>query len=560
MEEKRIQFIRIAMKNLKDDGNRICPFCLQPMTANFVEEKMNHDDDIINTRLYNYAEQLSEHVSICLNLWNNEKRILFGAPENSNINLTDSNQCIESNRWLMGRDSEFGKNLESTCHTVSSNEQALAQFSCSNEHSNKRKLESFNEAHKASLNKIPTKKKKQFSNLQENENLIDENDAYEQSFTRLDDVGDDMMLHILKFLDQKFLIHTCMTVSKYWYEIVSQIPFSLVIPDLSHDTLSILRIITSNPNTFNFTALDISGTHEKVNSIEMIKFITTSNQFSNLTWLNVRNSNLATESVKAIANSIILQRLRKLDLGICNIGKTRVQILSQSPYLKNITKIDLWNNNIQDEGVAVICESEFSRNITSLILSENGITEKGTSFLTSNHSKLFNLSKLDLTDNLITSKGAILIATSNVMQNLQKLYLQRCDIGDEGLIAICESNFLKKLTRLCVNNNSISYKSMPSLISSPICNRLQQLMLSNSNLGYEGARLLCTGSFPELKALHLKCCNIGNDGLLFIAACRTLSLNLTELDLDDNNILQRGLELFATVHIEKFGSAVFGLQ
>ncbi|KAG2372771.1 hypothetical protein C9374_000426 [Naegleria lovaniensis] len=134
--EKRVEWIHRSMMNLnnEDDVARICPSCLQPIV---VVEKMNHH----TKSLYYQVDELLEHVSICLNLWNNERRKLFG--EN-------------------------------------------------NEEPN--------------MNEISTKIKKSSTN----------NDNSENSLTKLDDVlGDDMLYHFLTFLDQSFLIHTCMRVSKH---------------------------------------------------------------------------------------------------------------------------------------------------------------------------------------------------------------------------------------------------------------------------------------------------------------------------------------------------------
>ncbi|KAG2372734.1 hypothetical protein C9374_013186 [Naegleria lovaniensis] len=610
-DEQRLIGIRNAMNNLKTkESVRICPFCLQQISVPMMThtEKLQDDDHL--------QDELSEHVSICLNLWIIERRKLFD--EKTNIENIHSNEIV----------------AEST---------------------NKRKLEccwSNEEERKSVMNhhETATKKKKQSSNFMiENSPMVDAEHNNENCITRLDHVlGDDMLFQILTFLDQSFLIHTCMRVSKYWYERVLFIPMTLSLYDHHSTTLSTLKMITSHPNTFNFTELSICN-KDTEKAREIIQLITRNNKFNNiksltledfglekqdiselasgcfkslttlylhdesktldsdccdviancvhmkelrelslstnhgddiiqslcnseyiknltyldlnncnvskkgvtilakcasmstLTNLNLGNNGIGEEGVSAIANSSILRNLSILTLNECQLTTNEARSLSKSPYLKNITTLDLCENAITDDGILELCESDLLRNVTNLNLSLNGIGDRGISFMTSKMSIMNNLTILQLDNNSITSIGAKLIAESNTMQHLKELSLINCEIGDEGMIAICQSNFMKNLTKLFVDGNAISERGISSLISSPFCCTLQDLSLTTNDIRDEGARLLSTASFPNLITLQISSCEIGNDGLCFIANNSSFS-QLTDLDVGFNKISSEGIQ------------------
>ncbi|KAG2372740.1 hypothetical protein C9374_013192 [Naegleria lovaniensis] len=528
-DEQRLIGIRNSMNNLKTkESVRNCPFCLQQISVPMMihTEKLQDDDHL--------QDELSEHVSICLNLWIIERRKLFD--EKTNIENIHSNEIV----------------AEST---------------------NKRKLEccwSNEEERKSVINhETATKKKKQSSNFMiEKSPMVDAEHNNEKSITRLDHVlGDDMLFQILTFLDQSFLVHTCMRVSKYWYERVLFIPMTLSLYDHHSTTLSTLKMITSHPNTFNFTELSICN-KDTEKAREIIQLITRSNKFNNIKSLTLEDFGLEKQDISelasgcfkslttlylhdesktldsdccdVIANCVHMKELRELSLSTKH-GDDIIQSLCNSEYIKNLTYLDLCDCNVSKKGVTILAKCASMSTLTNLNLGNNGIGEEGVSAI-ANSSILRNLSILTLNGCNIRTKEVLSLSKSPYLKNITTLDLDQNAITNDGVFDLCESDLVRNVTNLNLSLNGIGVNGISFMTSKMSnINNLTILQLDNNSITSVGAKLIAESNIMQhLKELSLINCEIGDEGMIAICQSNFMK-NLTTLFVDNNNISERGI-------------------
>ncbi|KAG2375052.1 hypothetical protein C9374_010056 [Naegleria lovaniensis] len=228
----------------------------------------------------------------------------------------------------------------------------------------------------------------------------EQNDANVKSFSEISSNSqifpNQILFHILEFLDSPFVISVIMRVSKQWLELAMNIPKSLTFVN-------------------------------KFNSAQ-VKMLSFECEFSlkNLTYLNISThllifgTTIGTKGVEYLAASPYIQKLKVLNLQNQRIGFEGVKLLSQSENFQNLTELNLYGNEIHSDGIEHLAQSKYMQNLTLLDLSLNKIDEK----------------------------GALYLAQSDHLGNLKTLYLHWNDIGSEGDEALRTSQKLKSLTSL----------------------------------------------------------------------------------------------------------------
>ncbi|KAG2372757.1 hypothetical protein C9374_013209 [Naegleria lovaniensis] len=409
-----------------------------------------------------------------------------------------------------------------------------------------------------------TKKKKPSSNLMMKDNMLETQPA------RLDHVlGDDMLYHILTFLDQSFLIHTFMRVSKYWYEKVLLIPMSLSLHCRINEILSKLQTIANNRYTLNFRELSFIGTL-KDESADIIRVISRSNKFNNIkslylknfifgkeeiseiasgyckslttlhinSWFNTKNIDASFATI--IANSDNMKELRTLRL-LTDFGDDIIRELCNSDKIKNLKHLDLNGSKVSSNGIIMLSNGVSMSNLTVLKLIDIMFGEEGLSAFV-NSTVLHNLQNLNLLLCSIGTTGARLLSNSPHLTQITTLALESNSIADEGVLALCESACMRNVTDLDLSDNDVTEKAVSYLTSNTSSMKcLTRLNLDWNSIEVQGAKLIATSQTMQyLKNISMCGCGIGDEGIHAICTSDYMK-NLTSLNLDENNISTTGI-------------------
>jgi len=253
--------------------------------------------------------------------------------------------------------------------------------------------------------------------------------------------------------------------------------------------------------------------------------------FTNLSWkllgryiannTHLKNLNLygcmsTDENMAFFFKELVRSSLRKLDMknslfGIVGL-RCMISFLGNSP---NLSYISFFNSNINSECFEVLVSALHGRPVENLYLKNCNITDISAL----NTYTLPNLQSISLTGNNIGRQGCITI--SNLLQNenttLTAVYLGRAGMGNE------ETEILA---------NSLEHNT-----------KLESLSLSGNNVGERGYTILSNvlqNEGSNLKCLYLKATGIDDEGAELLASSLENNTKLRVLDLDDNNITERG--------------------
>ncbi|KAG2378965.1 hypothetical protein C9374_007603 [Naegleria lovaniensis] len=518
MQQKdRMRTLEFIQKSLLDDAQknntRACPFCLQNI-------------DVV---------QLSEHVSHCLELWN-DLRTKRSAEENS-----------DQKRKLFSRDESDYDNDEMNLNSMKKKKIFQYQYQI-----------------------LPNDMIRQILSFQENKFLIGVCMRVCKQW-----------LEIVRAvpLELEFCYETLSTVQHILENQSGLCITKLDLKDMKYNDIRINTLL-QNKNLDKLQTLELPRV-----SKEDITAILECPYMSNLKELSLNCChNLGNYILESVCNSIHLQRLNSLILAACNITPEGLAALTTSSVTRNLTKLALDGDEfgdegakvlaecsslsnlrclkltfekIYDEGIRSVCENSTFENLTELDLSSNRTTDSTitciseSKYLTNiqylslsgtwlmdpqkslscftNCQNMKNLKSLDLSLVDIFSEGAQSIAKNSIMSNLIELNLSGCQIEDEGVIGIATSEFMKNLRTLILANNEIQANGVTSLSKSPYLSRLTSLNLDDNPIGNAGATAIAS-SFAKLTNLNISECGIGNDGLKAICNSTTLT-NLVKLVL-----------------------------
>src|SRR3989338_7663527 len=219
----------------------------------------------------------------------------------------------------------------------------------------------------------------------------EENNAKKQKSNTLPTLHVDDNIHqIMLFLTPKFIITTCMIISKQWNEQAKKIPISLSMKQVPNCSSSI---------DFNLTSIDWVNDET---CYEGLKWISNCPQMINLTELTLG-------SYSSFGNRKNL------------VGDDGCQLLN-SPYLKNLTSLDLTSQNIGNKGCRFIANALNLSKLTTLTLSSNPFDKEGIKEL-ANSPNMSNITSLALMDSNSGNEGCQAIITSPYLSKLKKLHL-----------------------------------------------------------------------------------------------------------------------------------------
>jgi len=327
---------------------------------------------------------------------------------------------------------------------------------------------------------------------------------------------DDVCHYMMEFLDSRFIIGTCMTISRQFHQVAKRIKLSL---DFSEEFLSNedFQAMCNCPNLTQLTSLNLEDNFKPERLEQLIPF-------ENLTYLNVGRFSGIVESAQVLKNMTQLKyltigiddctsiehlkELQSIDISYCK------NVSNLLPELKHLSSFMMHLENVSDKLVDTMKSCESLKSLTCLktrACKHPRIQEIFKS------PQLVNLTNLDVS---FSNYNIPLIIATNGMKQLQHLTVDGL-MNADSCKAFGESENFEHLTTLQMNDNRLTADEIKPMFS---FHNLTSLSLSRNNLQTEGA--------------------------IFLANCPTLK-NLTQLDLLENSILTEGLKAIACSEILK---------
>lgn len=147
--------------------------------------------------------------------------------------------------------------------------------------------------------------------------------------------------------------------------------------------------------------------------------------------------------------------------------------------------------------------------------------------------------ELDFTGFQIGPAQAAAIADAPTLRALRVLNLDTTSMDDVALSWLTAAEGLDRVTRLVLSNNQFTPAGMSALAASGAFPALEELALEWCELGDEGLIALAAGEGFTLKTLHLQQNGIGDEGIRALADASVMA-GLATLSLDDNRIGDAG--------------------
>ncbi|KAF0975698.1 hypothetical protein FDP41_005025 [Naegleria fowleri] len=544
-----VEFIRKSMDEW-NSTERICPFCLRSVslmkTAYHADSKVEltmldeeKHSDCKQREDHEEDDVLYEHVSKCMNFWKMERgRRQFHSDINKSLSMDSTLEC---------------------CHLNSSYEDHTHH---------KRNLSEVNEMDPF----LSTKKMKH-----PNEQFSATPSEYSSRFNQ---IGNDMIFHILEYLDSRFCVQVCAKISKQWNAQVLRIPLSIKFfreEEIDQEGTVLAKLdqfVSSSTHQPNLTSLEIdelpnfneriveliagSKKMSRLNTLILdyndlsancLRSISSSEHLKGLTKLSLNSCSLSDEGVAIIVNSNNMKELRELCMNCCDIGNEDLRAISASKWMSNLTALHLQDNVF--DCVEPLCKSSFMStlahlNVDGLHLETDAIRQVTESTF------IHNLRILDYGFNEMKAEGATILAQCPNAHNITSLNLMSCKIKNKGIEAIVTSQYLKNVTSLILTNNYIDIKGISCLVKSENVKHLKELDLSeNGKTGKQGAELISSCAYlKNLTILGLGKCSVGDDGISAIAGSEYMS-NLTCLHISQNEIGVAGIKALSKTEYVK---------
>ncbi|KAG2382989.1 hypothetical protein C9374_004956 [Naegleria lovaniensis] len=378
---------------------------------------------------------------------------------------------------------------------------------------------------------------------------------------------EDVWCEILNYLDSKFLVLNCMTVSKQFQKaclrvqlklriilpkkprhvIVRQLassPYMKNLTELTNDRISkyehyhasSIRPLLSSTYLTNLKSLSLQGV--KLSNLMDLLTHPSTRTLSNLTQLNLRCNQLTESDIAKLANCSHFKNLSTLMLGYNDLKSNSVKYLAESRYMKQLTHLNLKYNSIDNAGISFVAQSSNLVNLQVLNLAFNKFGNEG--LRTFVHSKnMTNMTRLDMRSTIIDIEGlrSLLTVGSSTAHKLSSLKFSRITIDDSSQISLIEElpnltslEMLGTITQLWNDNIIFQLFGLKQ-------NHLSTLAISRASLTNQDVKILMNSSdaLSGISTLNLSNNEIGSDGFKYIATSLNMH-NLTNLDLSSNAI------------------------
>ncbi|KAF0976588.1 hypothetical protein FDP41_004487 [Naegleria fowleri] len=346
--------------------------------------------------------------------------------------------------------------------------------------------------------------------IRSNHSLFNHHGDHEYFFNQSDELADDMVFHILQFLESEFIFRVCMKVSYQWYRKSLEIPLSL---DFSHwSSLKNIRrrhdVVmqqTSCPNDGDENQVPKNSTNHSMD--QRIQLLSHCFNLRNLTSLNLSDccNKLNHDTWQVLFSSEVVQNISLLNLSENEITFKTAQVIAKNGHrFKHLTNLNLSNCNIGSKALKTIIQRPFAQNIKILTLSGNPKAKNICKHISSNRF-LKTLCELNLGQIQIYSEGVKLLVESEHLTQIQSLNLQWCDILNNGITTIASNPRFCHLTFLNCDGNQIGDEGVKAIATSEYMKHLTTLELESNVIGNEGVQFIASSPFmTHLTFLNLK--------------------------------------------------------
>ena len=251
---------------------------------------------------------------------------------------------------------------------------------------------------------------------------------------------------------------------------------------------------------------------------------------SKLSYLNVRGNQISEEAGDLLASAIQKNKgaLHTLLLGNNYIEKGIMQIVKALQQVTSLKMLDLANNNIPEE----VC------NELAIVINSN------------NH-----LEKLVLQGNKLHSSAITILRSLSNISSLEALDLQGCELNEttaKFIASVVLNN--KRLKALCLQNNNITNGMALVVKAFQNIKSLKLLELGNNGIPEEVCKelALVIDSNTHLEQLWLQGNKLHASASTILQSLSHIS-NVRALNMDNNQIGERGGEVLASVIIRNIG-------
>lgn len=248
------------------------------------------------------------------------------------------------------------------------------------------------------------------------------------------------------------------------------------------------------------------------------------------------------EYFQSNCNSHIIKKALDLNISCNKLDSLNIIFYS----FNQLISLDISYNNINDTSLQELehLKIENLKNLKSLNLSYNKISDLGIKYLV--NLPLSQLEKVNLSGNSLTNESLNSIKFSKNLPNLEALIFTSNNIDEENLKKIIkienlDSNccYLSRMKHLDLSSNNFSEIGIKYFLMSHNFLELTLLNISNNNISDSGLELLSKCYFKKLKELDLYNNNISDNGMKHL---EKMKLNeLTYINLSGNLITDNGV-------------------
>ena len=186
---------------------------------------------------------------------------------------------------------------------------------------------------------------------------------------------DDMILHMLQFLDGKEIIRSMVLVNSVWFSQSMKIHLCLNLePQREQYTSNGLKM--PRPNMLIRLASSAPLGSYSVTRLYVYKHIVKCELLENLTELNLSQHGIGDGGVADIVNSDRMNKLICLILSYNHISNQGVKSIACSEHMSNLTTLDLSSNNIYS--VDDIYNSPYLKHLENFKMDDNGMDKTTT--------------------------------------------------------------------------------------------------------------------------------------------------------------------------------------
>ncbi|KAF0980408.1 hypothetical protein FDP41_013622 [Naegleria fowleri] len=363
----------------------------------------------------------------------------------------------------------------------------------------------------------------------------------------------ELLTHILSFLDSIQVLTCCERVSTRFQKAVQHLELSL------RYSSRVINLPPHPPPSHQQQQLSECCSSSSSSTPKERTFFTNHERMKQVVELDLSQCHLSPSLIECIASSPT--RLRKLLL--CNNNCKEIQFITESEHFVHLQYLDLKSNSIGNHGAKLIFQSEKLPNLTYLDLSMNHLNDEISNSLRKSVHAVQHLKTLSLAQNSIGIEVVKAMTGNEHFRHLTHLNLGgNFNIGPVGTKLLCECQHLQQLVDLNLHNCYIGKRGVECIANSSFLTHLESLNIFHNYLSNEDLQSLSfiTKNFIHLKKLFLDYNEMTSEGLnTLLSNPRETFKNLIKLSLDGGTIDPQSIQKIAQIeHLKTLD--IYGLN